>query len=252
MNKRGVNIYEKNSEFEEPIDNTIIWRYVDFIKFLSYLEKNALFFVRSDQLSDKFEGKFTEADVKLWEDKLKPNVKLNQIEIYDRFRKIVNISSWHINDNESAAMWEICLQSNEGVAIQSTFKRLKESFHLHKGDEIFIGKVKYIDYKKENIRKANIFNPFLYKRKAFEHERELRAVIMKYVPTQETDGKHILYVDPKWFGIHVKTDLEILVDKIVVSPSVPDWVIDLVKSIVKKYGLNKKIEASELSKEPPY
>jgi hypothetical protein len=78
--------------------------------------------------------------VKLWEDKLKPNTKLSQMEIYDRFRKIVNISSWHINENESAAMWEICLQSNEGVAIQSTFKRLKDSFHTHKEDEIILVK----------------------------------------------------------------------------------------------------------------
>ena len=61
-------MYQKNPEFEEPAADTIIWRYVDFTKFISYLEKNALFFVRSDQLSDRYEGKFTEADVKLWED----------------------------------------------------------------------------------------------------------------------------------------------------------------------------------------
>jgi len=245
-------MYVKNPEFEEPTDDTIIWRYVDFIKFISYLEKNALFFVRSDQLFDKYEGKFTEADVKLWEEKLKPETKLSQIELFDRFRKIVNISSWHINENESAAMWEICLQSNEGIAIKSTFKRLKDSFILHKEDEIHIGKVKYIDYRKDSIPKENIFNPFLYKRKAFEYENELRAVIMKFASQEETIGKHILYVDPKWFGIHVKTDLVVLIDKIVVSPNVPDWVIDLVKSIVKKYELNKKVEQSELSKNPPY
>ena len=75
---------------------------------------------------------------------------------------------------------------------------------------------------------------------------------MKFAPQEETSGKHILYVDPKWFGIHVKTDLNILIDKIVVSPNVPDWFIDLVISIVKKYELNKKVEQSELSKEPPY
>jgi hypothetical protein len=245
-------MYQKNPEFEEPEDKAIIWRYVDFTKFISYLEKKALFFVRSDQLSDKYEGKFTETDSKIWEEKLKPKTKLNQMEIYDRFRKIVNISSWHINDNESAAMWEICLQSNEGVAIKSTFKRLKDSFILHKEDEILIGKVKYIDYSRDIIPKGNVFNPFLYKRKAFEYERELRAVIMKFAPQEDTIGKHILYVDPKWFGIHVKTDLNILIDEIVVSSSVPDWFIDLVTSIVKKYELNKKVEESELSKEPPY
>lgn len=245
-------MYQKNPEFEEPSADTIIWRYVDFTKFVSYLEKNALFFVRSDQFSDKYEGKFTEADVKLWKDKLKPKTNLSQMEVYDRFRKVVNISSWHINENESAAMWEICLQSNEGVAIKSTFKRLKDSFVPHKEDEIHIGKVKYIDYKRDTIPKGNLFNPFLYKRKAFEYESELRAVIMKFATQEETIGEHILYVDPKWFGIHVNTDLDVMIDKIVVSPSVPDWFIDLVKSIVRKYELNKKVEQSELSKEPPY
>jgi len=245
-------MYQKNPEFEEPTDDTIIWRYVDFTKFISYLDKNALFFVRSDKLFDIYEGKHTEADVKLWGEILKPKIKMKQTEIYDEFRKIVNISSWHMNESESAAMWEICLQSNEGVAIQSTFKRLKDSFILHKEDKIHIGKVKYIDYKKDIIPEGNVFNPFLYKRKAFEHERELRAIIMKFAPQEETIGKHILYVDPKWFGVHVKTDLNALIDKIVVSPNVPDWFIDLVKSIVKKYELNKKVESSELSKEPPY
>jgi hypothetical protein len=245
-------MYRQNPEFEEPEETAIIWRYVDFTKFISYLEKKALFFVRSDQLADNYEGKFTEADARVWEEKLQPTTKLNQMEIYDRFRKIVNISSWHINDNESAAMWEICLQSNEGVAIKSTFQRLKESFLLHKKDDILIGKVKYIDYSRDTIPPGNIFNPFLYKRKAFEHEKELRAVIMKFPSQQETVGKHLVFVDPKWFGIHVKTDLHILIDEIVVSPNVPDWFIDLVTSIVKKYELNKKVEQSELSKEPPY
>ncbi len=239
-------MYQNNPEFQELTGDTIIWRYVDFTKFISYLEKKALFFVRSDQLSDRYEGKFTEADANLWAEKLKPKTKLNMME------KSVNISSWHINDSESAAMWEICLQSNEGVAIKSTFKRLKDSFFLHKEDNIYIGKVNYIDYSTDTIPKGNIFNSFLYKRKAFEHERELRAVILKFAPQEEITGKHILYVDPKWFGIHVKTDLDILIDKIVVSPNVPDWFIELVRSIVKKYELYKKIEQSELSKEPPY
>lgn len=245
-------MYQSNPEFDAPSDAAIIWRYVDFTKFISYLEQKALFFVRSDQLSDKYEGKYTDTDSKIWEEKLQPKTKLNHMEIYDMFRKIVNISSWHINDNESAAMWETCLHSNEGVAIKSTFKRLKESFTLHMQDDIYIGRVKYIDYSKDTIPAGNLFNPFLYKRKAFEYEKELRAVIQKFTPLEETVGKYNLFVDPKWFGIYVKTDLNVLIDKIVVSPSVPDWFIDLVVSIVNKYGLQKTVEQSELSKEPPY
>jgi hypothetical protein len=246
-------MYKKNPEFEEPDDTTILWRYVDFTKFISYLEKNALFFVRSDQLADKYEGKFTKKDVALWKEKLQPHSKLSQIEIYDRLRKSVHISSWHINENESAAMWEICLQSVEGVVLKSTFKRLKDSFIHHKEDDIYIGTVNYIDYSKNTIPSGNIFNPFLYKRKAFEHEKELRAVIIKPSLRKKTLGKHnFSYIHPKWLGIHVKTDLEILIDKIIVSPDVPDWFIDLVSSLVKKFELNKKVEQSELSREPPY
>ncbi len=53
-------MYKEHHEFEEPDDRTIIWRYVDFTKFVSYLDKNALFFVRSDKLFDRYEGKYTD------------------------------------------------------------------------------------------------------------------------------------------------------------------------------------------------
>lgn len=246
-------MYQKHPEFEEPADDTILWRYVDFTKFISYLEKNALFFVRSDQFPDKYEGKFTKKDVLAWKEKLQPHAKLSQIEMYERLRKSVHISSWHINENESAAMWEICLRSGEGVAIKSTFKRLKDSFIYHKEDDIYIGKVHYIDYTKNTIPQENIFKPFVYKRKAFEHEKELRAVIIKPSFSRKTvENPNFTYIHPKWLGIHVATDLEILIDKIIVSPDVPDWFIDLVTSLVKKFELNKKVSQSELSREPPY
>ena len=148
-------MYKERSEFEAPDTWTIIRLFVGFTKFISYLDKNALFFVRSDKLFDRYEGKYTEVDVKLWKEILKPKITMKQAEIYNEFRKIVNLSSWHMNQNESAAMWEICLQSNEGVAIQSTFKRLKDSFTPHKEDEVHIGKVKYIDYEKDSIPNGN-------------------------------------------------------------------------------------------------
>src|SRR6056300_1352601 len=127
-------------------------------------------------------------------------------------------------------MWKLYLTGKEGVAIQSTFKRLKDSFKVNKVDKIYIGFVKYIDYEKDSIPERNIFNPFLYKRKSFEHEKELRAIIMKFALAEQTRGKHILYVDPEWIGNYVKSDLNILIEKIVVSPTAPDWFTELIKS----------------------
>jgi hypothetical protein len=37
-------------------ENAKIWRYMDFTKFVSLLEKKALFFCRADKLGDPFEG----------------------------------------------------------------------------------------------------------------------------------------------------------------------------------------------------
>jgi hypothetical protein len=38
-------MYQRNPEFEEPEDTAIIWRYVDFTKFISYLEKKKHYFL---------------------------------------------------------------------------------------------------------------------------------------------------------------------------------------------------------------
>ena len=247
-------MFQKHPEFEEPKDEeTKIWRYLDFTKFVSYLDRRALFFTRADKLDDRYEGKFTDADINRWKDVLKIKRKTEKIEILNGFRKVINISSWHINEYESAAMWKLYLTSKEGVAIQSTFKRLKDSFKENKRDDIYIGFVKYIDYEKDSIPDGNIFNPFLYKRKSFEHEKELRAIIMKFALAEQTKGKNILYVDPEWIGNYVESDLIILIENIVVSPTAPEWFAELIGSIMNKFGLmDIEIKQSDLTKDPLY
>ncbi len=55
-----TSMYEKHPVFTPPPDENVkIWRYMDFTKFFSFIDKKALFFTRIDQLEDKFEGRFT-------------------------------------------------------------------------------------------------------------------------------------------------------------------------------------------------
>ena len=55
-----TSMYEKHPVFTAPTNENIkIWRYMDFTKFLSFIDKKTLFFTRVDQLEDKFEGRFT-------------------------------------------------------------------------------------------------------------------------------------------------------------------------------------------------
>ena len=49
-------MYQELPIFELPPDDATLWRYMDFTKFVSLLEKQALFFSKPDRLGDPFEG----------------------------------------------------------------------------------------------------------------------------------------------------------------------------------------------------
>lgn len=58
-------MYEEHPVFNPPSDDAVLWRYMDFTKFVSLLEKSALFFARADKLGDPFEGAFSKINVAL-------------------------------------------------------------------------------------------------------------------------------------------------------------------------------------------
>lgn len=241
-------MYTEHYSFESPDDNDIIWRYMDFTKLLSILEKNALFFSRADKLVDSFEGSVSIPTADL---RLKPlpedvfiGLDISNIEA----RQIVGINSWHLNNDESAAMWKLYVRGDNGIAIQSRFHRLKNCFNNYKDEEIRIGKIKYIDYQADYMPDGNVYYPFLYKRKSFEYEKELRALIIRY---RELDGKVDVNVFNKG-GDYIPIDVQTLVENMYVSPTSGPWFCDLVKSILNKYGLKIRPIKSSLSKDPIY
>ncbi len=234
--------------FEVPKnENTTIWKYMDFTKFVSLLDKQALFFVRADNLGDSFEGSCPKVMLSKRLDhyrRLFCNQELtteNISTIFKHLRELTVISCWHINRYESAAMWRLYLKSDEGIAIRSTFRRLRDCF-TNKKEPIFIGKVRYIDYDK-NKTKLDLLSPFRYKRQSFSHEAELRAIIRKPLSpkTQPYDD-----------GLNVPVDLELLINKIYIAPTSPKWLLELIESVTRKYGLKKKVYQSILDEKPIY
>jgi len=48
--------YQEHPSFRKPEDeNSKVWRFMDFAKFVQILESNALFFCRADRFTDEFE-----------------------------------------------------------------------------------------------------------------------------------------------------------------------------------------------------
>ncbi len=225
-------INDKNIKLLDDPD-TIVWKYLDLSKFVDLLLYKKLFLSRSDKFEDQYEGTFSEPT---FEEIRKLSINNPDfLDYYKTHRKNVVISSWHINEYESFAMWQIFTQKSEGLAIQSTLKRIQDALVYDKNFEQHIGEVNYIDYKKEYIPFNNTFFPFLFKRKSFQYEREIR--ILTDVTSQN------LTIDN---GLKVDVDINTLIEKIYIHPKSENWYKNLVIELVQRLGFDFKIEKSDL------
>ena len=86
--------------------------------------------------------------------------------------------------------------------------------------------------------------PYFHKRKSFEHERELRAVIQEF--PRDIKGDIKWSSAPHKSGLNVDVNLEILIDRIVLAPLCPLWHKKLVESVLNRYGVNKTVRRSTL------
>jgi hypothetical protein len=252
-------MYKQHPDFSPPEDNQRIWRYLDFTKLVSLLDKEALYFSRPERFDDPFEGSFSEINAQEWSS-LSKQARDDLSYAHREVKRLTAINCWHMNDNESAAMWKLYLQSGEGVAIQSTFARLVKSLERTRKD-ICIGQVSYVDYSSTKIPERNVLYPFVYKRKSFEHEKELRAMILAFfLPDNESESDNHTFrferisdadADIGW-GAYVDIDINALVEKIHVSPSAPCWFYELVVSVTRKYGFEFPVRRSSLDKDPVF
>ena len=231
-------------------ETTKIWRYIDFTKFVAILENKGLFFPTADNLGDPFEGSFS-----IVNQKLRPLIykhtnlfpdEVQTGELVKKLRKWMGVSCWHVSDYESAGMWNLYAKTEEAICIQSTYSRLRRCLP----DNIKTGLVRYVDYFSEWIPESNVLAPFIYKRKSFEHEKELRAIIN----LSEIDDLDLLLSDinddPPKGGKWIHLGLDELIEKVYVAPYAPAWFGELIRSVVKTYNLDVPVIKSSLDDEP--
>lgn len=225
-------IDDKNIKIPEDPD-TIVWKYLDLSKFVDLLLYQKLFMSRSDKFEDQYEGTFSEPT---FEEIRKISAGNSAfLDYYKSHREKVVISSWHINEYESFAMWQIFTQKSEGLAIQSTLGRLQQALLPEINSQQFIGEVNYIDYKKEYIPFDNPFFPFLFKRKSFQYEKEVRII-------SDLTSQHLVIDN----GLKIDIDINQLIEKIYIHPKSENWYKNLVVELVKRLGFDFTIEKSDL------
>lgn len=218
-----------------------VWRYLDLAKFVSMLETQSIFFTRMDVFNDPFEGAMPKAILKKQDDlymehSLDSGVTAGYYAYEARRmladeRKQLFVSCWHASDNESEAMWQLYSDKHKGIAIVSDIDILRNNMP----ENIELDYVTYVDYEAESIPRAPLY---MYKRSAFEHEKEVRAVI------RNDSCKNI--------GIALNINTNELIKNVVVSPLAQDWFFDVVKSICAKYSCSFKVSNSSLSVDPVF
>jgi len=155
----------------------------------------------------------------------------------------VAVQCWHANEHESEAMWRRYSRVGEGIAVKSTFERLGSAIKCDPDIHVFAGLVKYIDYSKDKIPPHNMLLPIMHKRISYKHEQEVRVVLFseRFMKNDETLSEA---------GIDIDLDVETLVEAIYVAPTTPDWVYELVKKVVARYGAAIEVRRSSLDDQP--
>ncbi len=133
-------------------------------------------------------------------------------------------------------MWKIYLKSNEGIAIQSTFNKFKDSLNdINK--PVYLGTVNYIDYEKDFFNWGNRMIPFFHKRMSFQYQHELSAII--------SDGDF----DLSEGGVKIPISFN-MIENIYLSPNSDKWFYNLIKDFVKDLKIN--VINSKLDDKPIY
>jgi hypothetical protein len=251
---------EADPEFEQPNDNDRVWRYMDFTEFVSLLDTKTLFFARADRFDDPVEGSYPKMNVSAYLDHhdslpLPPDIRTKLVKFMNEnmsnflryLRKWMALNCWHLNDHESAAMWRLYLKSDDGIAINTKYANLRDSFK-NTNESISIGKVHYIDYDYDIINGLSLFAPFLHKRNSLAHEHEVRALVSKLPMMEGLDSSH----KPITSGINIEVDLDLLIEIIHVAPQAPDWVRDVIESVVRRFGYKCEVKRSDMDRDPVY
>jgi hypothetical protein len=242
--------YAAHSVFEAPAGNPRIWRFMNFHKFVSMITTGSLYFSRLDKLGDPFEGLHTKARIQ-FDEKVYDSYDSSQsseygksvirgmhLDPYEQRRKSF-VNCWHMNEYETELLWSRYSFMDGGVAIQSTFERLKSCLNV--ANAVYIGMIKYKDWETERTPiDSNMMKPIVTKRINYRDERELRAAIVtRYNRRKQTQ-----------LGMNVPVDLIELVESVYISPKSGDWILKLIKTVLKKYDLDLKVKKSVFTEKP--
>lgn len=262
---------DRKSMTEPASEDFTIWRYMEFAKFIAVLETQSLFFARVAHLEDRFEGSFplSQPPSRRIVEMLPKELFLNGAEIsiapsqgledhWKAMRNWAMVNCWHAMPFESVAMWKLYAPSGLGVVVRSTVLGLGQALGtpppvqpgFFGADQYRIQRIKYIDFRSCHIPIQDGAAQFFCKDQSFQHECEVRALLMRWPVRTDRWFDHDMKPDDA--GQEFPVEVGNLIQEVRVSPQAPRWYLELVRKIVSRYGLQIQTEPSELDATPFY
>jgi hypothetical protein len=254
----------------------MIWRYLDFPRFISMLSTSYLWFAKAATFSDDpWEG-FGRAKTLPLEEDVLPKVVCRQTPDGNRTDLSVPqmlalcsqaaagyvenaaehlyINSWFAGTTESMALWEIYGSQGRGVALQSTTERYRKSAQFELPPEQYLfGRVTYhedVEIAPELLKDftqtislpgfglwPKVLDLAFHKRSSYSHENEWRAVIY-----QDSRPDIRAIVEP--------FDLTQLIERILVGSRAEEFFVKAVVAITEKFSPQLSVRQSSLLHRP--
>ena len=248
----------------------LLWKYLDFFKFLYLIQKNKIYFSRLDQFDDPFDGlneriifdKYVIDQTPSYE-KLNPaftheqklqivfgaEQNLRYIKEIASITQITQFAScWFLSKRESRAMWDIYCDTNSvsirfpAINFIDLIKVEAQKLINSNFDHMLIGNVTYQelyppkdpndpDY---NERNRNLF-PVTTKDSSYSHEKEFRFVVNRIKPDFEIIGFELDIPKLSTLDFHI-----------IAHPKMEEWKFKLLHTLLENYGLHTRLTKSSI------
>jgi hypothetical protein len=270
-----------------PEGETVLWRYVDFGKFVSMLLTGSLYFTKVSKFTDPFEGAIGILDNKSSYDKSmifalvvaqltaptkdRPPLSPSK-EITDRALKIVeDLEKGTISDEDKEVVKNAQKLSSDLEFSRSEKRDMTYVNCWHENE--FESDAMWTLYSKDITNALAIRTTYqkLYEslgrdplidigrvnyinfNKAFSANNSTQWYKRKSF-SHENEVRAVLINETRreLDGVPIDVDLNVLIDSIFISPYAGDWFVDVVKDTLKKYKLEKPVFHSDMAQKPLY
>ncbi len=181
---------------------------MSFESFVDMIQRKALVFLPLEVLDDPYEGFIFKAiKTKLGKDKilsilkkLAPELAIPNYAVLSRFEKTIHEQSW-TKCAESDALWRIYSHGKTSIRIEVSTNSIKKLNGVHLHEINYYESTLDSEIEKlisEDRKSINIAYAFLYKRTAFEHEKEVRLLTdidLNYIEQNGTSKEKPLLAD---------------------------------------------------------